>query len=294
MDYFVFPDFNPVAIALGPLVVRWYALAYLVGFIIGWRVALKMADRTPAGLLRAPTRTDVDDFLTWAVLGVVLGGRLGYVLFYNAPHYLSHPAQIFHIWEGGMSFHGGLLGMATACLIYCAKRGLNPLALGDILATVAPIGLGLGRLANFVNGELVGRPTDVSWAVIFPKIDQTPRHPSQLYEAALEGLLLFAIVYGCSRIEGLRRRPGMIFGIFLCLYAAFRAFAEEFRTPDIQLGFIVGNTTMGQLLCIPMFLIGLWLLVRAGFVDPNKANAEPADEEAAASDNDEEKIARDA
>lgn len=265
MDALIFPDLNPVAFAIGPVAVRWYALAYIMGFVLGWRLALWLADRLPATLIGRPSRQDFDDFISWGILGVILGGRLGYVLFYNLPYYLEHPIEALHIWQGGMSFHGGIIGMAAAIIWFTRQRKINTLSFGDVAGTVATIGLGLGRVANFINGELVGRPveSDVPWAMIFPKIDELPRHPSQLYEAATEGLLLFIIMISLMRSDWVKSRPGFAFGIFTCLYACFRAFCELFRSPDVQLGFLAGGTTMGQLLCIPMFLIGLWLVIRA-------------------------------
>lgn len=267
----VFPNFDPVAFSIptffwGPLSVRWYALAYLTGFVLGWRLALWLADRGPA-IAHKPSRRDYDDFISWGVLGVVLGGRIGYVLFYNAPYYLDHPVEALHIWQGGMSFHGGLLGMVTAIIWFTRARRINTLAFGDVAATVAPIGLALGRIANFINGELVGRPVDnpasVPWAMVFPRVDDLPRHPSQLYEAGLEGVLLFTIMMAAISCPKIRRRPGLALGIFTCFYAIFRATAELFRTPDAQLGFLTEGLTMGQILCLPMLLVGLWLIVRA-------------------------------
>lgn len=262
----MFPEFDPVAFSIGPLAVRWYALAYLAGFVLGWRLALKLADRAPA-TAGQPRRVDYDDFISWGVLGVVLGGRLGYVIFYNGPFYLAHPVEALHVWQGGMSFHGGLLGMVVAIVAFTRRRKINTLAFGDVAATAAPIGLGLGRIANFINGELVGRPVtnpdSVPWAMVFPRVDMLPRHPSQLYEAGLEGLVLFIVMITLMMRTDVRRRPGLAFGIFTCLYACFRAFAELFRTPDAQLGFLTEGMTMGQILCIPMFIVGAYLIVRA-------------------------------
>ncbi len=265
----LFPDFNPVAFAVGPLVVRWYALAYLAGFLLGLVLAGRLAPSAPVRYGRRLTFDDMADFLTWGVLGVVLGGRMGYVLFYNFAHYLAEPADILKLWHGGMSFHGGLLGMVVAAIAFSKWKKIDTLAFGDILAVCAPIGLGLGRIANFINGELVGRPveSDVPWAMIFPRIDLLPRHPSQLYEALLEGGLLFLILAALTQITAVRHRPGLRLGLFACLYAIFRATAELFRTPDAQLGFIYEgrgiDLTMGQLLCIPMFAIGFVLCLYA-------------------------------
>ena len=256
-----FPNIDPIAFHLGPIVVRWYALAYLAGFIGGWQVAVRLADRAPAHL-RAGTRVDFDDFLTWAILGVIIGGRLGYILFYNLPYYLHHPLEIMQTWRGGMSFHGGLIGMMLAFFAFCRKRNLDWRAFGDVIASVVPIGLFFGRIANFINGELYGRVSDGPFAMVFPG-DPNPRHPSQLYEAALEGLLLFIIMMIAINRPQLRNRPGLVGGLFLLLYGVFRAFVELYRSPDIQLGFIVGDITMGQILCLPMIVAGGWLIVAA-------------------------------
>lgn len=266
----IFPDFDPVAVALGPLVIRWYALAYLAGFLLGWALAARLAPTAPVRYGRKLTADDMGDFLTWGVVGVVLGGRLGYVLFYNFTHYLDNPGDILALWHGGMSFHGGLLGMVVAAISFSRWKKIDTLAFGDILAVTAPIGLGLGRLANFINGELVGRPveSDIPWATIFPRIDTIPRHPSQLYEAGLEGLLLFAIMLLLTHSAKVRMHPGLRLGLFTCLYAVFRATAELFRTPDSQLGFLWEGLTMGQLLCIPMFLIGAALCAYALWQKP--------------------------
>jgi phosphatidylglycerol:prolipoprotein diacylglycerol transferase len=246
-----FPAIDPVAIALGPFSIRWYALAYIVGLIIGWRYCLLLADRPP----RLVARRDVDDFLVWATLGVVLGGRVGFVLFYNLPYYLDHPLQMFELWHGGMSFHGGALGVSLAIILFARHRGVPIFALSDIIIEAIPIGLFFGRIANFINDELWGRPSDVPWAVIFPNGGMVPRHPSQLYEAACEGILLFLLLLFAER-QGARRRPGIETGIFLVGYAVARMSGELFRQPDAQLGFLFFGTTMGQLLSIPVLVAG--------------------------------------
>jgi phosphatidylglycerol:prolipoprotein diacylglycerol transferase len=197
--------------SVGPFAVRWYALAYIAGLVIGWRYCLALAKRPP----RVARVEDIDDFLVWATLGVVLGGRTGYVLFYNLPYYIDHPIQVFFLWRGGMSFHGGALGVFLAILLFCRQRNINLLAFGDIIACAVPVGLFFGRIANFINDELWGRPTDVPWAMIFPSDPQhVPRHPSQLYEAFLEGVVLFLVLWLCQR-RGLRLRPGAVTGVFL-------------------------------------------------------------------------------
>ncbi|HSK41100.1 MAG TPA: prolipoprotein diacylglyceryl transferase [Arenibaculum sp.] len=255
-----FPNIDPVAIQIGPLAIRWYALAYLVGFVAGWRYCMRLAGKDP----HPPSPRDFDDFLTWAVVGVILGGRLGYVLFYNFPYYAANPLQALAVWQGGMAFHGGLLGVVAAILLFSRYRGIPALALGDLVAAAAPIGLFFGRIANFVNGELFGRATDVPWAVVFPRGGPEPRHPSQLYEAGLEGLVLFAVLYVLARRPDIRARPGMIAGVFFIGYGLSRITVEFFREPDPQLGFLLGgHATMGQLLSIPMVLLGIGLLLYA-------------------------------
>jgi phosphatidylglycerol---prolipoprotein diacylglyceryl transferase len=256
-----YPAIDPVALEIGPIAIRWYALAYLAGILLGWRMAAKLAAQRPG---TRPTPEDFDDFLVWAVLGVVLGGRLGMVLFYQPSTYLADPIQIVQVWKGGMSFHGGCLGVLIAIWAFAWRRGFNPLRLGDIVATVTPVGLFFGRIANFINGELWGRPSDVSWAMIFPHDPaQLPRHPSQLYQAGLEGIALFVLMQWAVRQRDWRDRPGLLGGVFLIGYALARMIGELFREPDSYLGFLLAGTTMGQLLSVPMLLIGVALIVRA-------------------------------
>jgi len=257
----LFPQFDPVIVQVGPLAIRWYAVAYIAGLLIGWRLLRRLVGWQPA----VATPTQADDFLTWAVLGVVLGGRLGYVLFYQPLVYLTHPLQIFAVWEGGMSFHGGMLGVGIATLVFCRRNAIPILGFADRVAVVAPIGLGLGRIANFINGELWGRaaPDWLPWAMIFPRAGLIPRHPSQIYQALMEGLALFIIMWVLSRREALRARFGALTGVFMCGYAVFRITGEFFREPDAFLGFLAFGTTMGQLLSIPMLIAGIWLLAWA-------------------------------
>jgi phosphatidylglycerol---prolipoprotein diacylglyceryl transferase len=250
-----FPAIDPVAVAIGPFVVRWYALAYIVGLLLGWRYCLVLADRPP----RLVERRDIDDFLVWATLGVVLGGRIGYVLFYQPGYYLQHPIEALYLWHGGMSFHGGALGVTLAILLFTRARRLPVLAFSDVIAEAIPIGLFFGRIANFINGELFGRETDVSWAIVFPNGGPVPRHPSQLYEAVCEGLLLFLLLL-LAEHRGARRRTGIVTGLFLIGYAVARMSGELFRQPDAQLGFLVFGTTMGQLLSIPVLIAGFILI----------------------------------
>jgi phosphatidylglycerol---prolipoprotein diacylglyceryl transferase len=255
-----FPSIDPIAIQIGPLAIRWYALAYLAGFVLGWRYCMRLA-RADA---RPPRPQDLDDFLTWAVVGVILGGRLGYVLFYNLPYYAENPLQALAIWRGGMSFHGGLIGVVTAIALFARRRGFPVLALGDLVAAAAPIGLFFGRIANFVNAELYGRATDVPWGVVFPDAGPEPRHPSQLYEAGLEGLVLFVVLYVLIRRPETRNHPGTVTGTFFAGYGIARIVVEFFREPDRQLGFLLGgHATMGQLLSVPMVLLGLALILYA-------------------------------
>ncbi|HUD87413.1 MAG TPA: prolipoprotein diacylglyceryl transferase [Xanthobacteraceae bacterium] len=258
-----FPAINPVLIHIGPLAVRWYALAYIVGIIAGWFYArvIIASERLWGG--PAPfTLIDFDDFVVWITLGIILGGRTGYVLFYNLPHFAAHPLQIFELWNGGMSFHGGVLGCIVAVVAFARRRGIPILSLGDVTTAVAPIGLFLGRLANFINGELWGRITDVPWAMVFPNGGPFPRHPSQLYEAALEGVALFVVLNVLVR-RGALKRPGVVTGAFALGYGVARITCEFFREPDLQLGFLWGGLTMGMLLCIPLMLGGIAVLIVA-------------------------------
>ena len=254
-----YPVIDPVALELGPLAIRWYSLAYLVGIIIGWRYALYLGQLDN----RRPNKQDLDDFVTWAVLGVIVGGRLGYVLFYQPLYFLQNPLHVFAVWEGGMAFHGGAAGVIVAMLLYARHRKFSPFALADIVCTVVPVGLLLGRLANFINGELYGRVTDVAWGMVFPRGGDLPRHPSQLYQAFLEGIVLTCVLAVLAHRPEIRRRPGYISGVFLLGYGIARVIGELFREPDPQLGFLIGPITMGQLLSVPMALAGIFLILRA-------------------------------
>ena len=256
-----FPAFDPVLVHIGPLAIRWYALAYIFGILLGWMYARALIRNEALWGGKAPlTVTDFDDFVLWVTLGIILGGRTGYVLFYNLPYFLAHPIDIFQLWHGGMSFHGGFTGCVLAVVFFALKRGISILSLGDITCAVGPIGLFLGRIANFINGELWGRPTDVPWAMVFPHGGPFPRHPSQLYEAGLEGLALLLVLAVLVRLGALKR-PGLIIGSFAVFYALARTTCEFFREPDIQLGFLWGGLTMGMLLSIPLFLFGIGLIV---------------------------------
>ena len=267
-----FPHINPVLISLGPLAVRWYALAYIVGIVAGWFYARSIiASRKLWGGAAPFTVVEFDDFIIWITLGIIIGGRIGYVLFYNLAHFAAHPLEIFALWTGGMSFHGGVLGCIAATILFAARRGLPILPLGDVTTAVAPIGLLLGRVANFINGELWGRPTDVPWAMVFPNGGPIPRHPSQLYEAALEGLLLLLVLGVLVRLGALKR-PGLVTGAAAVGYGLARIFCEFFREPDAQLGFLWGGLTMGMLLCIPLIVAGIGVLAYALIRQPTVKN----------------------
>lgn len=255
----IHPDFDPVAISLGPLQVRWYGLMYLFGFAVGWVLARSRALRPGSSW----TPAMVDDFITWCVLGLVLGARLGYVLFYDLSAYIREPLSILQVWHGGMSFHGGLLGLCVVVWLFGRKHKMSFLEIGDFLSPLAPPGLFFGRLGNFINGELWGGPTARPWGVVFPdpRAGGIARHPSQLYEAGLEGLVLFTVLWMYSS----KKRPsGAVMGLFLTLYGFFRFLVELIREPDPQLGYLAfGWVTMGQLLSLPMVVVGLWLMLRA-------------------------------
>lgn len=254
-----FPHFDPVAISLGPIDIRWYALSYMAGFLIGWWAIKQFLKKYPSQYL---TAEKTDDLLTWIILGVILGGRLGYVLFYNLEYYIANPLQIVQLWHGGMAFHGGLIGVITAMILFAMKNKMPFFALADRVAVVTPIGLFFGRIANFINGELYGRATEAPWGMIFVEGD-VARHPSQLYQAATEGLILFAILFIAQRREFIRNHYGIVSGLFLGGYAFMRFFIEFTRQPDAQLGFLIGHLSMGQLLCIPMFMAGVAIIAYA-------------------------------
>ncbi|EKD54294.1 MAG: hypothetical protein ACD_60C00099G0002 [uncultured bacterium] len=249
-----YPDINPIAFHIGPLPVHWYGLMYLLGFFAGWSLLAMRLKRSPRDI----NLQQLSDILFYAALGIIIGGRLGYVFFYNFSETIHHPQSIFMIWQGGMSFHGGLLGVIIAMWL-CARHMGKPLVeLTDFIAPVVPIGLGAGRIGNFINGELFGRVTDVPWAMVFPAGGAMPRHPSQLYEFLLEGVVMFLVLWIFSRKK---RPPYAVSGLFLILYGLFRFSIEFFREPDIQIGYLAqGLLTEGQLLSIPMIILGILLL----------------------------------
>jgi len=268
-----FPQIDPAlfTISLGgfEFSLRWYALAYIAGLVLGWRMMVRLMRRP--GLWpgdKAPmTPAQPEELLTWMILGVILGGRLGYVVFYNPGYFLDNPAEILQVWQGGMSFHGGFIGVIVSLILFARARGMPLLQAGDAVALAAPAGLFFGRLANFINGELWGRVTDVPWAMVFPAAGPEARHPSQLYEAGLEGLLLGAVMWGLALRRGWLKRPGSVIGVFFIGYGLARSVVEIFRQWDPQLGYMIeigsGGLTMGQMLSLPMVLIGLGFIWNA-------------------------------
>jgi phosphatidylglycerol---prolipoprotein diacylglyceryl transferase len=257
-----FPAIDPVAFSLGPISVRWYGLSYVVGIMIGIALATRLAARGSS----RPSPQDIDAFSLWAILAIIVGGRLGSVLFYNFGAYWADPLQILMVWKGGMSFHGGMLGVILAFYLYARRNGFHMLALGDIVACATPPALMLGRFANFINGELWGRPSDAPWAMVFPLAgDGIPRHPSQLYQAGLEGPALFIVLWLLARSPAICARTGILSGVFLIGYALARIIGEFFREPDAQIGYLAFGVTMGQLLSVPMALVGVWIVASAPF-----------------------------
>ena len=247
-------NFDPVAFQILSFEIRWYSLAYITGILIGWLLAKKIF------IKNLEINKKFDDYITYLIIGIIIGGRFGYVLIYNFNYYIHNLLDIFKIWEGGMSFHGGLIGIIFTSIIFAKKNNHNPFLYMDIVALVAPIGIFFGRIANFINSELYGTVTNVSWAITFVQIDNLPRHPSQLYEALLEGIFLFLIlIYFRNKFLN---KPGVISGLFLIFYSIFRFFVEFFRVPDEQLGYLFLNLTMGQIISFVFFSIGIYLIIR--------------------------------
>jgi phosphatidylglycerol:prolipoprotein diacylglycerol transferase len=264
-NVYVWPHFDPILVRFGPFAIHYYALAYITALVLGWRLMRRLVREAPV----VATHEQVDDFLSWATLGVVLGGRLGYILFYQPVYFLDHLNRTYAVWDGGMSFHGGMLGVAVAILIYCRRHGIDPWRFGDRVAVPVPIGLFLGRIANFVNGELWGRPAPAwfPFRMIYPESgSDVPRYPSELIEATLEGLVLFIVLLIASRHERIRSQPGYLGGMFVMGYGIARTTAECFRQPDWFLGYLMFGLTMGQLLSIPMIVIGATMIWRAKYV----------------------------
>lgn len=253
-----YPEISPIIFSIGPVAIRWYSMAYLVGIILGWWLASSRVKKYDLGL----SKTNCEDVAFAVTLGIILGGRIGYILFYGAGQYLQNPLEIFALWHGGMSFHGGIFGVIIALFVSSRLIKYPFLKLTDLVAPVVPIGIFLGRIANFINDELWGRVTDVAWAVRFPRGGFLPRHPSQIYEACLEGIALFVILNLLWKNKWCREHDGVISGAFLLGYSCFRAISEQFREPDVQIGFLWGGFTMGQWLSLPITLIGLFLLLR--------------------------------
>ncbi len=266
-----FPVIDPVFLRLGPLQFRWYGLMYVLALLAAYFLIKRRAVARHISLSKA----QLQDLIMYAALGVFLGGRLGYTLFYNSAYYLQHPLSILAVWEGGMSFHGGFLGTCLAIWLFCYQKGFSVYTIADLVIQAVPVGLGLGRLGNFINGELYGRPTDVAWCMVFPRGGEACRHPSQLYEAALEGLLLFAVLWMLARTP---KPPGTIFWSFVTGYGVLRTVVEWFREPDAHLGFVLGSLTMGQLLSVPMILLGLVMIIaiyRSSLAAVNRTGAPP-------------------
>ncbi|MFL5298562.1 MAG: prolipoprotein diacylglyceryl transferase [Phenylobacterium sp.] len=286
-----FPHFDTVLVHLGPVAIRWYALAYVAGILLGWRYAVSLVKTPRLWAYRGPAATpaQIDDMILWVTLGVIVGGRLGHVFFYTPQLIWTDPVEILKTWHGGMSFHGGALGVLIALIAYAVRNRIDILRLGDVVAAAAPIGLFFGRIANFINGELWGRPTTLPWGIVFPGADPpVPRHPSQLYEAALEGLALFALLAWATWGPKLLNRRGVLMGMFIAGYGVIRVSLENVREPDSYMPHFPLGLTMGMILSTPMILVGLWMIWR-GMREPVPttpwvANEEPAPPPSAGAD----------
>ncbi|MBB3935798.1 prolipoprotein diacylglyceryl transferase [Aureimonas phyllosphaerae] len=278
-----YPQIDPVFLQIGPIALRWYGLAYVAGILCGWLYGRHLVGTSrlwPNGVSPI-TKTDIDDFIVWITIGIVAGGRFGSILFYDFDRVAADPLSAFRIWEGGMSFHGGLIGVTIAMILFCRSHKVPLFSLIDVVAASVPFGLFFGRIANFINGELWGAPTSVPWAMVFPHAGPEPRHPSQLYEAALEGIVLFLILRVLTHRFGALGRPRLVGGVFILLYGCARIFVEFFRMPDVQLGYLLGTgwLTMGMVLSLPMLLVGLWAIATA---KPRAYEPRPAETTAAA------------
>ncbi len=275
-----FPDINPVIVEFGPLAIRWYGLGYVVGILFAWWYSKKLVStpRLWANNTAPMKPEDLDDFLVWAAVGVVLGGRIGYILFYDLGRYVANPLDMLALTQGGMSFHGGMLGTILAMVLFARSRGIPTWSLLDVVAAGVPVGLGLVRIANFINSELWGRPTDLPWGVIFPNGGPEPRHPSQLYEAGLEGVVLFAVLALLVWRGRKLARPKFVGGAFIAGYGVSRIIVEFFRTPDAQIGYLAGTgwLTMGMVLSLPMVLAGIWAMATARNPEASPEAAKPA------------------
>ncbi len=247
-----YPHIDPVIVKIGPFSLRWYGLMYILGFVSSYVLVLYQVKRKTLKI----ERSQIDDLLFALILGLIIGARLGYVLFYNIGFYIQNPLEIFQVWHGGMSFHGGLIGTLIAGFIVVKRQGFDFFKIADLIIPTCPVGIGLGRIGNFINGELFGKPSTLPWAMVFPQGGQIPRHPSQLYEAFFEGLLLFVTLW---LYKDRKKRDGDVFALFLMLYGLFRIFCEFFRAPDLQVGYIMGILTMGQLLSFLMILTGVFV-----------------------------------
>ncbi|MBI5213589.1 MAG: prolipoprotein diacylglyceryl transferase [Nitrospirae bacterium] len=248
-----YPDISPEIIRIGPVAVRWYGMMYLIGFAVSYLLVRYQINKKGLNL----SKDFVESLYSYLIFGLLLGARLGYVVFYNLPYYIGHPLEVFAVWQGGMSFHGGMIGSVIAGVLFCRKFKIDAWQVADLIIAAAPIGIGLGRLGNFINGELYGRVTDAPWAMIFPGGGPFPRHPSQLYEFFLEGIVLFTVLWA---LKDKGFRTGALSSVFLILYGAFRFFVEFFREPDVQIGYILGFITMGQILSAAMTCLGLWII----------------------------------
>jgi len=259
-----FPNFDPVLVHLGPIAIRWYALAYVAGILLGWRYAVRLVRTLSLQVFRGPVATpaEVDDLVLWITLGVIVGGRLGHVIFYTPSIIWKDPVEILKTWHGGMSFHGGAIGVLIAVVVFSVRNRIDMFRLGDVVAAATPVGLFFGRIANFINGELWGRPTSLPWGIVFPGADASPRHPSQLYEAALEGLVMCLVLRWATHGKLWLNRRGLVMGMFLTGYGLIRISLENVREPDSYMPHFPLGLTMGMLLSIPMILAGAWLIWR--------------------------------